>query len=161
MKISLNIKRGAMLAGPAMPRNMELVGTVQRDNGDIGALVKIADRYCQLNAPNVLRSLPQEEVILRLRQARVGRQMSPARLEANKANAKTAGRPGWRVVSGSAMGGISCPTHGNTADYWQEQMVVGGETRRRCAVICRLCRKRPVYAEMNRDENGAWHDSEA
>ncbi len=94
MKISLNTTKGRMLAGPTIPRGMVILGIVNREDGSEGALVEIpaTGQYAQLNA-GCLRSLPQGDIAIRVRQAMAGQGTSKAKADAVRENGKSGGRP--------------------------------------------------------------------
>ncbi len=67
IQIFKDVHKGEFYAGAVVPPGAEMIGTVIRCSGQVGALVKLADgKYVQINA-GVIRPLDQKSVEVALR----------------------------------------------------------------------------------------------
>jgi len=105
--LTIDLKRSPKLYTVTAPAGAELIGVVERDNGEAGALARISATglYVQVNA-GVLRSLPQRQVRDALATAmadpasvaamlgrRGGSSTTEAKREASRRNGSRGGRP--------------------------------------------------------------------
>jgi hypothetical protein len=67
LRVFRDVQRGEFYAGAVIPPEAEMIGTVIRCSGQVGALVKLAGgKYVQINA-GVIRPLDQKAVEVALR----------------------------------------------------------------------------------------------
>ena len=80
-----------------LPDGAEIIGFVERDDGDAGALIRLASGvYVQGNAPRILRNLDQRAVagaIARSQAAALGSTRSEREAAASRSNGRKGGRP--------------------------------------------------------------------